>query len=293
MPDDEIVYMGMTQKELSQQLNVETTIEDLAGYQQEAAMLSEIARKTNPGIRDLAYDEDPLQLLDIFAPVGADGLPVLIDIHGGGWRSGSKNTRSLAAPGINGAGILWVPIDYGLAPDYTIDQIVDHARSAVAWVHKNISRYGGDPDKIFVSGNSAGGHLTGTILMSGWQDDKSLPDHVIKGACVMSGVFDMQALVHAGDGYNDQLGMDLLTAKDYSPLFHLPVKGCPLIVAVGEPEPKEFRRQSRVYYEAWISDGYTATEIIVPRAHHFAMSRQLSLPESELFKAVTEMILSS
>ena len=293
MSDEDNRYRGISQDELCRQLNVEITIDDLSGYQKEAATLSERARKTHPGQYNLDYGGDEIQLLDIFAPEDADNLPVLIDIHGGGWRAGSKNIRSLAAPAINDAGVLWVPIDYGLAPDYTIDQIVEHARAAVAWVYRNITAYGGDPENIYVSGNSAGGHLTGALLMPGWHQNHGLSEQVIKGACAMSGVFDLQALVHAGPGHNDDLRMDLATARGHSPLFHLPDSGCPLIRAVGEPEPDEFRLQSRIFFEAWTSRGLPAQEIIVPDAHHFAMSRQLSLPESAVFEAVREMILGT
>ena len=163
----------------------------------------------------------------------------------------------------------------------------------MAWAYRHIPAFGGDPEKIYVSGNSAGGHLTGALLMPDWYRARGLGEHVIRGACAMSGVFDLRALVHAGPGYNDDLCMDLATARDHSPLFHLPGRGCPLIIAVGESEPDEFRRQSRTFCEAWTSRGFPATEIIVPEAHHFAMSRQLGLPDSAVFKAVTEMILGA
>ena len=106
MSDEDKRYRGISQDELCRQLNVEVTIDDLPGYQAEAATLSERARKTHPGQYNLDYGRDEMQLLDIFAPEDADNLPVLIDIHGGGWRSGSKNIRSLAAPAINNAGVL-------------------------------------------------------------------------------------------------------------------------------------------------------------------------------------------
>ena len=250
MPDEDDAFMGLSQEDLYRQLNVEMTIDDLPGYQQEATLLSDRARKTHPGHYNLAYGDDEVQVLDIFAPENPYSLPVIMDIHGGGWRAGSKNTRSLVAPAINDEGVLWVPIDYGLAPDYTIAQIIDHARAAVAWAYRHISAYGGDPEKIYVSGNSAGGHLTGALLMPDWYRARGLGEHVIRGACAMSGVFDLHALVHAGPGHKDDLRMDLATARDHIPLFHLPDAGCPLIVAVGEPEPDEFRRQSRIFLEA-------------------------------------------
>jgi len=289
MTDAEIVYEGYTAAGLAESLNVEVTIDDLPAYQQENGMLSAAARERLPGNCNISYGPENVQKLDIFAPEG-DSLPVLIDIHGGGWRGGSKDGRSMVAEAITGAGALWVPIDYGLAPDYRMDQIVDHVRTALAWVYNNIAGQGGDPNKIYVSGNSAGGHLTGTILMPGWHGDYGVPEDVVKGACAMSGVFDLRALYHAEGGYKVELGLDLPTAEAFSPLLHLPQNGCPLIISYGAPELDEFRRQSHVYFEAWKNAGFDATEIIVDDAHHFAMSRELANTDGALHKAVVKMV---
>jgi len=284
-----IVYMGYTAKDLAIQLDVAKTIEDLPAYQQENAEMSHKVAKNLDYFKDVQYGNDEQQKLDIF-PAAADRAPILVDIHGGGWRSGSKNIRSFPASSVTKAGVMWVPIEYGLAPNYSIHQMVDHVRSAIVWLYHNVSKYGGDPSKIYVSGNSAGGHLTGCVLMPDWHNNYGVPSDIIKGACAISGVYDLQALVQAEYGYNDELGMDIETAKKFSPLFSLPTKGCPLIVSYGASEPHEFRRQSRVYYEAWRDGDFPATEIVVNGAHHFAMSRQMSDPNSKLFQAVTKMI---
>ena len=284
-----IVYMGYTATDLAIQLDVAKTIKDLPAYQQESAEMSHKVVTNLNCFKDVQYGNDEPQKLDIF-PAAVDRAPILVDIHGGGWRSGSRNLRSFPASSVTKAGVMWVPIDYGLAPNYSIHQMVDHVRSAIVWLYHNVSKYGGDPSKLYVSGNSAGGHLTGCILMPDWHKNYGVPSDIIKGACAISGVFDLQALVHAEYGYNDELGMDIETAQNFSPLFNLPTKGCPLIVSYGAPEPNEFRRQSRVYYEAWKDGGFPATEIVVNGAHHFAMSRQMSDPNSALFQAVTKMI---
>ena len=284
-----IVYMGYTATDLAIQLDVAKTIKDLPAYQQESAEMSHKVVTNLDCFKDVQYGNDEPQKLDIF-PAAVDRAPILVDIHGGGWRSGSRNIRSFPASSVTKAGVMWVPIDYGLAPNYSIHQMVDHVRSAIVWLYHNVSKYGGDPSKLYVSGNSAGGHLTGCILMPDWHKNFGVPSDIIKGACAISGVYDLQALVHAEYGYNDELGMDIETAQKYSPLFNLPAKGCPLIVSYGAPEPNEFRRQSRVYYEAWKDGGFPATEIVVNGAHHFAMSRQMSDPNSALFQAVTKMI---
>ena len=284
-----IVYMGYTATDLAIQLDVAKTIKDLPAYQQESAEMSHKVVTNLDCFKDVQYGNDEPQKLDIF-PAAVDRAPILVDIHGGGWRSGSRNIRSFPASSVTKAGVMWVPIDYGLAPNYSIHQMVDHVRSAIVWLYHNVSKYGGDPSKLYVSGNSAGGHLTGCILMPDWHKNFGVPSDIIKGACAISGVYDLQALVHAEYGYNDELGMDIETAQNFSPLFNLPTKGCPLIVSYGAPEPNEFRRQSRVYYEAWKDGGFPATEIVVNGAHHFAMSRQMSDPNSALFQAVTKMI---
>ena len=284
-----IVYMGYTATDLAIQLDVAKTIKDLPAYQQESAEMSYKVVTDLDCFKDVQYGNDEPQKLDIF-PAAVDRAPILVDIHGGGWRSGSRNIRSFPASSVTKAGVMWVPIEYGLAPNYAIHQMVDHVRSAIVWLYHNVSKYGGDPSKLYVSGNSAGGHLTGCILMPDWHKNYGVPSDIIKGACAISGVYDLQALVHAEYGYNDELGMDIERAKKFSPLFNLPTKGCPLIVSYGAPEPNEFRRQSRVYYEAWKDGGFPATEIVVNGAHHFAMSRQMSDPNSALFQAVTKMI---
>ena len=284
-----IVYMGYTATDLAIQLDVAKTIKDLPAYQQESAEMSHKVVTNLDCFKDVQYGNDEPQKLDIF-PAAVDRAPILVDIHGGGWRSGSRNIRSFPASSVTKAGVMWVPIDYGLAPNYSIHQMVDHVRSAIVWLYHNVSKYGGDPSKLYVSGNSAGGHLTGCILMPDWHKNFGVPSDIIKGACAISGVYDLQALVHAEYGYNDELGMDIETAQNFSPLFNLPTKGCPLIVSYGAPEPNEFRRQSRVYYKAWKDGGFPATEIVVNGAHHFAMSRQMSDLNSALFQAVTKMI---
>jgi len=284
-----IVYLGYTATDLAIQLDVAKTIKDLPAYQQESAEMSHKVVTTLDCFKDVQYGNDEPQKLDIF-PAAVERAPILVDIHGGGWRSGSRNIRSFPASSVTKAGVMWVPIDYGLAPNYSIHQMVDHVRSAIVWLYHNVSKYGGDPSKLYVSGNSAGGHLTGCILMPDWHKNFGVPSDIIKGACAISGVYDLQALVHAEYGYNDELGMDIETAQNFSPLFHLPPTGCPLIVSYGAPEPNEFRRQSRVYYEAWKDGGFPATEIVVNGAHHFAMSRQMSDQNSALFQAVTKMI---
>lgn len=287
----EVVYQGYTRDELIAGYNVHGSVPDLGAFMKEGEELAAGAKQAHPGTYDISYGDTDIQKLDIYAPDGAANAPVLIDIHGGGWIQGSKNSRSVNTEAITSKGVLWVPIDYGLAPDHSMAEIVDHVRRAVAWIYKNIAEYGGDPNRIFVSGNSAGGHLTATTLMPGWHGDFGIPADTIKGGCAMSGVYDLNALALQGEeGPNAALKMDDETVHGYSPEFHIDPEGCPLILAYGEPELDEFKRQSLTYADACEEAEIDVSVVIVPGAHHFAMSREFANTNGGLFKALTSMM---
>jgi arylformamidase len=288
---DIAVFKGMTPAQLAAAYDVFSTIPNLPGYMQETGELHEASAATCPPVaKDVSYGETAIEKLDIYAPSDASNAPVLIDIHGGGFTMGSKNTRAIPAPAVTGAGALWVPIDYGLAPDHKMDAIIDHVRKAVAWVHANIADHGGDPDRLFVSGNSAGAYLTGTTLMPGWHADYGMPEDGIKGACPMSGIFDLDPIVLASDGPNQALRMSLEDSARLSPIRHLPPDGCPIVVSYGAPELEAFINQSVDFAAAWQDAGHPTGTVVVPDAHHMGMSRELANPDGTLFRAVTKLI---
>src|SRR5690606_34383100 len=113
--------------------------------------------------------------------------PVFVFIHGGYWRALSKSDASGMAPAYTHAGAVYVALNYSLAPGASLDRIVDQCRRAMAWVYRNIEKFGGDPARLYIGGSSAGGHLSGMVLASGWHADLGLPDNLIKGALLLSG----------------------------------------------------------------------------------------------------------
>jgi len=105
----------------------------------------------------VAYGPDPSQKLDVYANKGK--RPVLLFFHGGAWIYGYLWWCGFMARGVEKQGGLLVVGTYRLAPGHRFPAQLEDAKAALGWVHKNIARYGGDPERIVVGGHSAGGHL--------------------------------------------------------------------------------------------------------------------------------------
>ena len=173
-----------------------------------------------PGDLDVPYGAaGPRQMLDIFTPE-TDGAPILVFIHGGYWFFNSKDPRRFPAREFVLRGIAWVPINYRLAPAVPMSGIVADVRNAVQWLYQHAAEYGCDPDRIYVSGNSAGGHLTAELLSDDWPEQYGLPADVVKGACAISGLYELEPLLECEP--NEKLRLDLESARRYSRFITCP-----------------------------------------------------------------------
>jgi len=178
---------------------------------------------------DIAYGPASAETLDYF-PAAAASAPLLIFIHGGYWRALDKADFSWVAPGFVAAGISVAVLNYGLAPTTPVPEIVAQMRRGCAWLHGNAPGLGVDAQRIFCSGHSAGGHLTGMMLATDWPSlSRSLPKRLLAGALTVSGVFDLQPLTHA-EFLRKDLCLDEVGARAISPAFRPrpPRRGTPV-----------------------------------------------------------------
>lgn len=126
------------------------------------------AARGMPNLRaNISYGPGPEETLDIF-PAGESPAPVHVFIHGGYWQQRTKDDFSFVAQGLVPLRAHTVVINYALAPQVTMDEIVRQNRAALAWIWRNAPDFGGDPDRIFVSGHSAGGHLAAMVMAADW-----------------------------------------------------------------------------------------------------------------------------
>ena len=166
--------------------------------------------------------------------------------------------------------------------------MAEQVRRAVAWVHRNAKGFGGDADRIYVSGHSSGGHLAGVILTTDWPKDFNLPSDTVKGGLCCSGMFDLKPVrLSARSSYvkfTDEMEQAL------SPQRHLDKLNAPLIVAYGTLETPEFQRQSRDFAAAVKAAGKPVQLIVADGYNHFEVIETLANPLGILGRAVLEQM---
>jgi len=232
---------------------------------------------------DVRYGSTARQAVDIF-PAAALGAPVEVYIHGGHWRAKSKEDVSFMAEAFVPAGVTFVAMDHDLIPGVTLDDVVAQARAAVVWVYRNAATFGGDPNRIHVSGHSSGAHLAAMVLSTRWGEAFGLPDDLVKAACLTSGLFDLEPTRFTT--MNDLIGLDEAAAWRNSPIHHIPAWAGPLVISVGGRETDEFKRQTMDYRAAWDRAGHRSTFVEMPDQHHYSLAVEPGNPDSPLFRAV-------
>ena len=229
---------------------------------------------------DLPYGPDERQKLDVYLPdAPSQGpAPVLIFFHGGYWVIGHKDTLGFMALGITPAPAILVTAGYRLAPGAKYPQQVDDCRNALRWVYENVAAYGGDPDRIFVGGHSAGGHLAALVtLQTGRLSDFNLPADVIKGCLPVSGVFDV---TDAPPERQEALLSSPDDAVEASPLHNTAGNTVPFFLEIGEDDFPNLRAQHAAMVGKLREAGGPVEEMERMGHNHFAISLDHGDPDS-------------
>lgn len=144
-------------------------------------------------VGDVAFGPDYYQRVDIYAPHQTDGpLPVLLFLHGGAFIGGYKEWMGFMAPAIVRTPALFISVSYRLAPENPFPAPVQDVAAAVDWAWHSVARFGGDPERLFIGGHSAGGNLASLVALDPrWLRPYDVPADVIKGAIIVSAPFDL------------------------------------------------------------------------------------------------------
>ena len=258
--------------------------------------------------RNVPYVEDghARQVLDIYAPKDAKNLPVVFWIHGGGWQTGDKTSVERKPQAFMDKGFVFVSTNYRLLPEVEMGTIIRDVAKSLAWVTKNIAEHGGDPERIFVMGHSAGAQLAALVCI----DDRYLKAEGVsfeglKGCVPVDGdTYDVPAIIETAEtrrrvhhqpqakyGHREKFGNDPEKHRDFSAVTHAAKdKGIPpfltLYVADHPDNAAQAQRLDAVLKQA----GVTSKLFAGRDTNHNKLNDNLGLPDDPATKAVYEFV---
>jgi len=141
---------------------------------------------------NLTYGPAPREALDVYRPACArDAAPVVIFFYGGYWQYGKKADYRFVAQALTSQGFVAVLPDYRLYPQVTFPAFVKDGALVVRWVHDNAGRFGGDPNRIYLMGHSAGAHIAALLTLDHhYLKDVGLSADAIRATAGLSGPYD-------------------------------------------------------------------------------------------------------
>jgi arylformamidase len=283
------VWLDMDQQELDAAYDQSKYAPNQAQIQARRLVLSAGARTRLGETLRLAYGTSDIEQLDVYRPKDANA-PINVFVHGGAWRNGRSADFAYLAEIFVRAGANSVILDFTNidAAQGNLMIMVRQVRAAVAWIYKNAARFGADPNRLYLSGHSSGGHLAGVVATTDWRTDFGLPDDLVKGALLCSGMYDLKPVrLSARSNYvkfTDEIEEEL------SALRHLDRLHCPLLVGYGTCETPEFQRQGRDFAAAVKAAGKPVQVLIGEGYNHFEMLETLANPYGLLGRAVLEQM---
>ena len=271
------VWLGMDQKDLDDAYDQSCWAANREHIMKRRRLASEraIARIGLPEC--VAYGPTEIEKLDIYK---SDRLnaPINVFLHGGAWRGGFAKNFAYMAEMYLAAGAHFVVPDFVWVQDAggSLMTMAGQVRRAVAWVYKNATSIGGDPNCLYLSGHSSGGHLGGVIVITDWRKDFSLPADIIKGALLVSGMYDLKPVRLSKR--SNYVNFDDETEEELSAQRHIDKINMPLSIAYGTLESPEFQRQSRDFAAAVKAAGKPVELIVGEGFNHFEMQETMGNP---------------
>ena len=275
-------YKGLSGEALEREYNPRLAAPDFQAYLDRQAESSAKTRDQLTGSLDMRYGDGPLQTLDIF-PAKTPNAPIHAFIHGGYWRGLDKNFYSYIAEPLVAAGATVAMLNYDLAPKLTISGIVGQTTDAVRWLHANARQIGGDPNRLYLSGHSAGAHLAAMMLARDWTAEDR-PADIVKGVVAVSGVYELEPVTMLK--VNSEIGMTAEEAARNSLAANPPRPVCPILVAVGGGETPDWIRQSADFAKLCRRSGLATDYWEIGREHHFSICDRMGDARHPLVRAM-------
>jgi arylformamidase len=283
------VFMDMDQQELDASYNQLTYEPFLSQITKRLATNSEAMRARIGAPQRESYGPSAAEGLDIYR-AKRDNAPIFVFIHGGAWLGGAAKDYGYPAEMFVNAGAHYVAVDFVAIKEAGGDLgvMAKQVRSAVAWVHNNAAKFGGDPAQLYVGGHSSGGHLCGVVMVTDWQKDFGLAPDIIKGGMCMSGMYEMDPV--ALSARRNYVRFTDAMKGSMSAIRHIDRLSAPITVTYGTFETPDFQRQSREFAAAVKAQGKPVRLIAAANYAHLEMCESLGNPYGANGRAALEMM---
>jgi len=283
-----LVWLDMDQQELDDAYDqqVYAPNRDLVRARRVANNKIARARMAAPDRR--AYGPTEIEQVDIYR-TRTPNAPIMMYIHGGAWKGGrSEQVAYMAEPFIHN-GVHFIAIDFNncLEVGGSLFPMIDQVRRAIAWVYQNAQSFGGDPQRLYVTGHSSGGHLAGCVAITEWEK-MGLPRDIVKGILCASGMYDLKAPRLSKRSkyvaFTDEMEHEL------SPQRHLDRINAPITITYGSLETPEFQRQGRDFHAALVKAGKPAKLYVGEAYNHFETQETMHSPWGLMGHAAFELM---
>ncbi len=254
--------------------------------------------------KDLVYPSSSKlgrNLLDVYYPKET-AIPkdVLVFIHGGAWDSGKKDIYWWLGRNMASKGVVTVIINYPLSPQAGYEDMAVSCVEALKWVKDSISNYGGNPDRIFAMGHSAGGHLAALIdadprFFASRQMNNPLRGVILNDSFGMD-MFEYLSISDKTEGHNPSFLKtftdDPQNWKKGSPLNFFDGVKNPYYVLVGEETYEAIRIQSKRFYEMMTAAQKPVKYQVIPKKKHVPMISQMIFGANPVYSSIIDFMKS-
>ncbi len=216
---------------------------------------------------DIAYGPDPRQRLDIYVPEGQGPFPVIVFTYGGSWDSGSKNDYGFVGRALASRGYVVAVADYRLVPAVHYPVFVDDVAAAIDWMNAHAGEFGGDPNRLFAIGHSAGAYNIVQAVLRNNLEAK------VKAMVTLAGPFDFLPL----DSPKSIAAFSGVTElNETQPINRNLAAAPPILLLHGSADQTVRVRNSQSLYAAWQKVGRPAELKIYDGVSHVGIMLALS-----------------
>ncbi len=257
------------------------------------------------------------QTLDVYLPADAKDLPVMIWIHGGGWRAGSKSNVQVKPQAFVDKGFIFVSVEYRLVPEVTVKEMAGDIAAAIKFVHARVGNHGGNPEQLFVAGHSAGAHLAALVCTDeSYLQAQGLSLANIRGCIpVDTAAYDVNRQIESlgplrARTYTTAFGTDETIRTDLSPIVHVKKahdenqvgadsssaedktkqKQMPAFLLLHVASREDSTQQSRDFAKVLTNAGCKAKVVGGENKTHASINRELGKPDDAVTQAVFKFL---